>query len=377
MTVTSSYNYYRNNMYNNEKINILVGINGSGKSTKLDEIASEKLYSGGNVIGIANTIYDKFTIRNNSRNYHVFKSSLGKLRSKSVIMDVLSRFEENLDKYYSHHLVFKYINYKPIIGFSIVGINTYLVDSMIYNSVIPKEDIEEIYYVLKNYRDKVIFDFSYGLDFEFFKKTNFIKILKYRKMLISYRVIRDIEVFVYKNNEEFNLDKASSGELSLLASLLFISINIDNDTTILIDEPENSLHPKWQIEYVKKLMDLFHFYTPQFFIATHSPLIVNGAETYFPSTKIYKASSFNEFKIQHSDLLNVEQIYEEYFDVTTPENRFVSEYVIKKFNSLIEMKISYSQFSQIINNFIENSYNQKQKNALKGILEMAEKYRNL
>ena len=106
-------------------------------------------------------------------------------------------------------------------------------------------------------------------------------------------------------------------------------------------------------------------------------MIVNGAETYFPSTNIHKASSFNEFEIQHSDLLNVEQIYEEYFDVITPENRFVSEYVIKNFNFLVERKISYFQFSRIINNFIENSYNQEQKNALKGILEMAEKYRVL
>lgn len=85
---------------------------------------------------------------------------------------------------------------------------------------------------------------------------------------------------------------ASSGELALITSIVYISTVISERTVILIDEPENSLHPKWQKQFVQILFDIFYFFQPKIIIATHSPLIVNGAELFTKDPKIFKADNF-------------------------------------------------------------------------------------
>lgn len=82
---------------------------------------------------------------------------------------------------------------------------------------------------------------------------------------------------LFKGNQRFKLDGASSGESHFLAQMLFLdnSLNKNEKNIILIDEPEISLHPKWQREYLFKLYDYFYMYDLTIFIATHSPLIIS------------------------------------------------------------------------------------------------------
>ncbi|PNU29376.1 AAA family ATPase, partial [Serratia marcescens] len=73
-----------------------------------------------------------------------------------------------------------------------------------------------------------------------------------------------------------SLRLASSGEQCILLSLLGIAANISDNTLILIDEPEISLHPEWQEKYISLLMNIFERYQSCLFvIATHSPQIVS------------------------------------------------------------------------------------------------------
>ena len=47
------------------------------------------------------------------------------------------------------------------------------------------------------------------------------------------------------------------------------------NTLVLIDEPELSLHIRWQLEYItelRKIIELSHFHA---LIATHSPQIIH------------------------------------------------------------------------------------------------------
>lgn len=54
----------------------------------------------------------------------------------------------------------------------------------------------------------------------------------------------------------------------------------------LLDEPENSLSPKFQLELIQLISDLSRFFKCQFIIATHSPFILS-----IPNAKIYDLDS--------------------------------------------------------------------------------------
>ena len=80
---------------------------------------------------------------------------------------------------------------------------------------------------------------------------------------------------VVKKGSSFGLENSSSGETHLLCQFIGIMADIRHDSLVLIDEPENSSHPDWQMNYVGWLKDIFSGYSDcHFIIATHSPLIL-------------------------------------------------------------------------------------------------------
>ncbi len=83
-----------------------------------------------------------------------------------------------------------------------------------------------------------------------------------------------------KNNEKVQLVDLSSGERAyVLTALVLAFVTIDN-TIVFFDEPENSLHPKWQSSIMRDMWDTISEVSvnSRAIIATHSPLIVSGAK---------------------------------------------------------------------------------------------------
>jgi len=70
----------------------------------------------------------------------------------------------------------------------------------------------------------------------------------------------------------------SNGE----TALLYFEQKLKSNTLYCLDEPENSMSPKMQLELVKMLEDMARYCGCQFIIATHSPflLALNGARIY-------------------------------------------------------------------------------------------------
>lgn len=80
---------------------------------------------------------------------------------------------------------------------------------------------------------------------------------------------------VVKKGMAFGLENSSSGETHLLSQFIGIMSDIKHDSLVLIDEPENSSHPDWQMNYADWLKNIFRTYRDcHFIIATHSPLIL-------------------------------------------------------------------------------------------------------
>ncbi len=81
-----------------------------------------------------------------------------------------------------------------------------------------------------------------------------------------------------KIDSDRDIENLSSGEKQILILLTYIKYNL-NLNLFIIDEPELSLHPKWQAEFlgaVEKLMPK----DAQLILATHSPEIVGENEEY-------------------------------------------------------------------------------------------------
>lgn len=360
-----------------EDINILIGENGSGKSSLLNDICYFYLSQGMDVIAIANSIYDKFSSRN--KKLKKLSASTGKtLASKTIFETLRNLAGDDLKRIRRIASTLEYVGYDPIISFRIKGLNPYFDDEIRNRPEINSEQKENFLFFLNRFVDQDLFPgelirINFFIEnFDDLKNSFLIQIFSYEKQLKAFGLIKGIEVFLSKNNNLIPLKGASSGELSLISTLLFITSAITDTTVILIDEPENSLHPKWQIEYIKKIDELFYLYEPKVVVATHSPLIINGAEISTQKVKIFKGIN-GEFIFEEKEKINVEEIYQGYFDITTPENRFLSENLIDKMNLLASKQIGLDQFNEEILEIQENSYDDRQKKILDEVLDMGKK----
>ena len=85
---------------------------------------------------------------------------------------------------------------------------------------------------------------------------------------------KTLPIFENSAGEEFDINDLSSGEKQLFLRTLSIKMLEPDNSIILIDEPELSLHPKWQqriIEVYKKIGE-----NNQIIVATHSPHILGS-----------------------------------------------------------------------------------------------------
>jgi predicted ATPase len=86
-------------------------------------------------------------------------------------------------------------------------------------------------------------------------------------------------ITVIKGGAPYELEELSSGERLYLLVVLGICFCTENNSLILFDEPENSLHPKWQTKLIQDINLVVREISDNstIVIATHSPLIVSSA----------------------------------------------------------------------------------------------------
>ena len=84
--------------------------------------------------------------------------------------------------------------------------------------------------------------------------------------------------FKNQKGEIFSIDELSTGEKTLLSKILYLYFKDIKNQIILIDEPELSLHPKWQNQVLKLYENFAKENNCQIIIATHSPHIIGSAK---------------------------------------------------------------------------------------------------
>lgn len=172
---------------------------------------------------------------------------------------------------------------------------------------ITKENYKEKIKNLNNIKEIKEILQSFGLE-EYFSKSidtnnhdNKIKNLEKNKKLIdsviskfmdSYSNIEVqiepiIDLLISKNNRKISVMKLSQGEKTLLSLVLDIARRLiilnpslenplEGQGIVLIDEFDLHLHPQWQKEAARNLVETFP--NCQFFLTTHSPIVLTEVD---------------------------------------------------------------------------------------------------
>ena len=107
--------------------------------------------------------------------------------------------------------------------------------------------------------------------------------------------------YVYRRKNkgnELNLINLSAGLKSFaVLKMLFINNTLQENGTIILDEPEIHLHPEWQIKFAELIVLLQKEFKMHILLTTHSPYFLKAIQVY---SKKYKIS--NKCKYYMSEL---------------------------------------------------------------------------
>lgn len=160
-------------------------------------------------------------------------------------------------------------------------------------------------------------------------------------LLANYDILDLVNISFTKSttNTSFLLTDASSGELCILFNILSIAGVIENDSLILIDEPELSLHPKWQEDFLPLLCDIFSNYDGcHFVISTHSPNIVStlpNDNSYLVNLESKEITTVHGGTIKNKSL---DYQMTHTFDVNNPNNEYLIRITLEVFFHLSKKK---------------------------------------
>ena len=188
--------------------------------------------------------------------------------------------------------------------------------------------------------------------------------------LISYPSIS-----LSKVDSEFDLDESSSGEAHFLSSIVALIATMKHNSLVLIDEPEISLHPNWQMKYMGFLQKIFEEYpSNHFFVATHSHFLISDLDG--EKSSIIGLRREKEIIPEFFDLntygWSTEEVLYSIFKLRTTRNHFF-EYDLSKMISLINKSSdNYAQIKELIEKFETLEYSHA--DPMNVLIEKAKKY---
>lgn len=146
-----------------------------------------------------------------------------------------------------------------------------------------------------------------------------------------------------KREGGYSLQESSSGEYHFFSSIVGLMATVKStNSLVLIDEPEISLHPNWQMKYLSFLRELFshsEYATCHILVATHSHFLISDLKG--DSSKIIglkRAGREIEIIDLPKDLdtygWSAEDVLYNVFNVASTRNKFVAEDIAKILNEL-------------------------------------------
>lgn len=288
--------YYKINFSNLSNINIpihsLIGKNGSGKTYLMSKLIKQSISSemGGGGVG---AVFSRMIVISNTINDKCYRpSNITRDKTKLNNYHFISLTSE---KYYNK--VFP--RGKKLMLFSLL--------EKIQKRDSHKRGSFEQSHLLDVVTENVIPGFSFSIKTNIRENlyNNFTELtghyglinLTYNRDLISNSEIEyalpDEDIQFYKNGEPFTL---SSGQLSFLVSMFSLISTIESNSLVLIEEPENFLHPSLLTHFINALTKILRDTNSVAIIATHSALVLREV----PSEQITTLQRRANFTIYQS-----------------------------------------------------------------------------
>lgn len=222
--------------------------------------------------------------------------------------------------------------------------------------------------------------FCFDIDFDqntFFANNDLKNIYK----LKQYYLISSIRASFYKRGKQIDSEEMSSGEFAMLAMILSISAAAnDNHALILIDEPELSLHPNWQMTFIDNLDRALKNQNCHLVITTHSHMLVSD----LPMNR----STVSQWEKGRDGIIVANQISEntygwsaeevllKVFKTATDRNRYFGERIAKLLEQMGNNTISPKEVADELKDLKEISLHLSDVDPMKMVLNtIIEAYR--
>ena len=257
------------NFENDEKILdvvVLAGVNGTGKTTVLEVIYDdfENFQNDKNKINIELDLEEENYINQNNISKETYLNNLIKdsIKKEKTPKVIYVPAEINFQKVKFNLLALYKKRFLNKIDSYIIADIPFYIQRRIINTA-NKESEKK----LGNVRDEIIAEINGIFD---------ILDMDTRLIGMSTETTEILPIFTNLSEDKFDINELSSGEKQLFLRTLAIRMLNPENSIILIDEPELSLHPKWQ----QRIVDVYRKIgeNNQIIIATHSPHILGSVK---------------------------------------------------------------------------------------------------
>ncbi len=383
-----------------ESVALLVGPNGSGKSTFLRSLAETHRYQ--NVIVVSNTPHDRFARMRGIRRISVSRSDH---TPPNIVKRAISRsLDEEDSRFHQISAIMAYCGYRPRFGFAMERGKRYgadLDDLRMTASAsraadpadVPSDMMDDVQrsdelgraldFLRRHSPEEPVWIEAGKSDYRFSLSRDFVSVLRCEVELRRHGVIGRLDVLLEREgarHEVIEMHLASSGQLALISSLLFLITEAGRSPIVLIDEPENSLHPAWQREYVDKLLAAMAYRDATIIIATHAPLVVTGAMNEGSGhVAVFRVKGGQPRRLQIDPFASpssIEEILWEAFGVVTPANHYVSEEIVRSIDRFEKDEIKKDEVLTLVDDLDERSFDPRQKRffvAVRGLVDKVER----
>lgn len=169
------------------------------------------------------------------------------------------------------------------------------------------------------------------------------------QQLVRARLLEMREVsFIRKASGRYvDIDEASSGELAIITTMLGVASSIDDRSLILLDEPEISLHPAWQTDYVRRLTDTFGAFSGcHFVLATHSATLVAGAHP--EKSNIIDMEIINGNGRETMSGKSADEVLVRTFGVAQDGNLYLRQLLVEALRLVADQRARDPQFREVL-----------------------------
>lgn len=197
--------------------------------------------------------------------------------------------------------------------------------------------------------------------------------LNYIYKLKQYDLVQAASVVFYKKGTQIASEEMSSGEFAMLSMVLSISTaSSDSHTLILIDEPELSLHPNWQMTIIDNLDRALKDQVCHLLIATHSHMLVSDLPMNRSSVSQWEKDDDGNLIAnrigENTYGWSAEEVLLKVFKTATDRNRYFGERIAKLLEQMGNDTISKKAVADELNELQEISQHLSDVDPMKMVL---------